>query len=177
MLFIPASIALLLSFPGVIVHEMAHELFCRIFGVAVLDVCYFRFGNPAGYVVHEVPRNTYQHIMIALGPLLVNTIVGAVIAAPAVVPVFQFRSASVMDYVLVWLGVTIAMHSFPSTADAKSIWAGLWKRRAPILARVAGTPIVLLIYIGAFGSIFWLDLVYGIAVVWVLPKLFVSFFA
>lgn len=26
-----------------------------------------------------------------------------------------------LDYFMIWLGVSIAMHSFPSTGDAKSI--------------------------------------------------------
>lgn len=47
MFFIPGQLIAALTFPGVIVHEMAHQLFCRLFRVAVLDVCYFRFG-PAG---------------------------------------------------------------------------------------------------------------------------------
>lgn len=54
-MIIPGFLISILTFPGVIVHEIAHQLFCRICGVAVLDVCYFKAGNPAGYVVHEIP--------------------------------------------------------------------------------------------------------------------------
>ena len=53
MFIIPGVLVSAVTFPGVVVHEAAHMLFCRIRGVAVLDVCFFRFGNPAGYVVHD----------------------------------------------------------------------------------------------------------------------------
>lgn len=53
------------------------------------------------------------------------------------------------------------MHAFPSTGDAKSIWAAIWAKGAPFFPRLIGTPIVAVIYLGAFGSIFWLDMVYG----------------
>ncbi len=177
MVLIPGWLIAIATFPGVIVHEIAHQFFCKVLRIAVLDVCYFRIGNPAGYVVHEATKSTYQTILIGVGPFLVNTVVGAVIAAPAVIPVFQFEAGSPLDYVLIWLGVSIAMHSFPSTGDAQSIWSALWSGDAPLLARLAGAPLVLLIYAGAVGSVVWLDLVYGATVAWAVPKLLVSVLA
>jgi hypothetical protein len=44
---IPGQLIALLTFPGVIVHELGHQLMCRFLRVAVLDVCYFRVGRPA----------------------------------------------------------------------------------------------------------------------------------
>lgn len=70
MFFIPGFLITILTFPGVIVHELAHQIFCRICRVAVFDVCYFKFGNPAGYVVHEHPKNAYSQILIGIGPFL-----------------------------------------------------------------------------------------------------------
>ena len=35
----------LATFPGVIVHEWAHQLLCHWFGVKVIDVSYLRFQN------------------------------------------------------------------------------------------------------------------------------------
>lgn len=111
MFFIPGSVMAALTFPGVIVHEIAHQWFCRIFGVAILDVCYFRFGNPAGYVVHEHPVKPGQQIWIAIGPFLVNTVIGGIIAAPAAIQVFMLEAAGPVDFLLIWLGVSIAMHA------------------------------------------------------------------
>jgi hypothetical protein len=117
--FIPGPLIAALTFPGVVVHELAHQFFCRLFGVAIFDVCYFRFGNPAGYVIHEHPTKASQQIWIGVGPFLVNSVVGAIIAAPASIQVLQFEAGTPLDYVLIWLGISIAMHAFPSTGDAK----------------------------------------------------------
>jgi hypothetical protein len=173
-MFIPGPLNALVTFPGVIVHEVAHQLFCRFFRVAVLDVCYFRFGNPAGYVVHEPPETPGQQLWIGIGPFLVNTLVGAVIAAPAAIPVLQFEAGDALDYLLIWLGVSIAMHAFPSTGDAQSIWHAFQTRETPPLLRLIGTPLVGLIYMGALGSMVWLDLVYGMAVAMLLPNVVVG---
>lgn len=67
----------LFTFPGVIVHEIAHQFFCRRAGVAVLDACYFRIGNPSGYVVHGYPAKTATIILISIAPFLTNILVGA----------------------------------------------------------------------------------------------------
>src|SRR5579883_1252201 len=142
MFFIPGWLIAIVTFPGVIVHEMAHQFFCRLSRVAVFEVCYFRIGNPAGYVIHEHPKYAWQHILIGIGPFIVNSVVGALIASPGAIPVLQFDSGSALDYLLIWLGVSIAMHAFPSTGDAKSIWSMLSKQPAFSLVRIIGTPVV-----------------------------------
>ncbi len=168
---IPGILISIVTFPGVIVHELAHLLFCKLFRVAVYDVCYFRVGNPSGYVVHEHPRTPLQSIFISIGPFLVNTILGAIIALPAAIPVLKFDSGDIFDYVLIWLGVSIAMHSFPSTGDAKSLWASVTSPQTPFGYKIMAAPICLVIFAGAIGSFFWLDLGYGVVVALALPEL------
>ncbi len=166
---IPGLFISIITFPGVVAHEFAHELFCALTGTRVLKVRYFRFGNPAGYVVHEVPDSVWKHIIIGIGPFFVNTALGFLSGLFAVK---QFDSAGGTGgaaYVLIWLGLSIAMHSFPSTTDAKSIWRGVWSKGTPIAAKLVGTPLVGLIFLGALGSFFWLDLAYGVVVAVVSP--------
>lgn len=162
-MFIPGFIISLLTFPGVVVHELAHQFFCIWTGTRVIKVCYFRFGNPAGYVLHEQPVSAWRHILIGIGPLFVNTFGGLALGLAAE----TFRTAEGMQPlygVLLWLAVSVAMHSFPSTGDARSIWSGLWGRPSPLPAKLVGTPLVGLIYLGALGSVVWLDVIYGLAV-------------
>jgi len=177
MFFMPGWMISIVTFPGVIVHEMAHQLFCRVSRVAVLDVCYFRVGNPAGYVIHETPRYASQHVLIGIGPFIVNSVLGALIAAPAAIPVIQFGAGNLLDFALIWLGVSIAMHAFPSTGDAKSIWSAIVKQPAFSFARIVGTPIVGVIYLGALGSFFWVDLVYGVALAMLVPRALIALMA
>jgi hypothetical protein len=174
-MFIPGILITLVTFPGVIVHELAHQLFCRLYKVPVFKVVYFQAQNPAGYVLHEIPDNKFHSIMISVGPFFVNTILGALIALPSSLPVLEFNhSASLLDFLLIYLGVSIAMHSFPSTGDAKSIWNAVKEESTPFWVKIIAYPVVGLIYLGAFGSFFWLDLVYGIAVILGLPHLLIS---
>lgn len=173
-MIIPGFVISIVTFPGVIVHELAHQLFCRWARVAVFDVCYFRVGNPAGYVIHEIPRTSVQHVLIGLGPFFVNTILGALIAFPAAIPVLNFNLLDPLNAFLVWLSVSVAMHAFPSTGDARGIWSALFRRSCPWWLRVLGAPVVGLIWVGALGSMFWLDALYGIGVAIALPNLLVG---
>ena len=177
MFFIPGFVITLVTFPGVIVHELAHQLFCRLYKVPVFEVVYFKMGNPAGYVVHEVPQSKLQSIMISIGPFIVNTVLGALIALPAAMPVFKFDNAGPLDYVLIYLGVSIAMHAFPSTGDANSIWTAMKQDDTAWWVKIIGFPVVGLIYLGSIGSFFWLDLLYGVGVAIGLPNLIIALLA
>ena len=174
MFFIPGFLIAIITFPGVIVHEMAHQFFCRLTGTPVLNVCYFRVGNPAGFVVHEAASSPGKSLLISIAPFFVNTIVGALIAAPAA-RTQEFGEPNPLTLLLIWLGVSIAMHSFPSTGDARSLWRSL--ARESWWLRVLIAPIVLVIFLGALGSIVWLDLIYGIAVAFALPKILIGLLA
>ncbi|MCR8558043.1 DUF3267 domain-containing protein [Mucilaginibacter sp. BJC16-A38] len=176
-MLIPGFLISLLTFPGVIVHELAHQLFCRWFKVPVFKVVYFQTGNPAGYVLHETVSNKWQTMLISVGPFFVNTIIGAFIAFPAALPVFTFDNATVADYLLVYLGVSIAMHAFPSTGDGKAIWQVLKDSETSLIVKIIGYPVIGLIYLGSLGSFFWLDVAYGVAIAVGLPKLFIAIFA
>lgn len=175
--FIPGIAITILTFPGVIVHELAHQLFCRIFKVPVFEVVYFQASNPAGYVLHETPRTKWQTILISIGPFIVNTLLGGIIALPASLAVFKFQNGTPFDYILIYLGVSIAMHAFPSTGDANVIWNAIKEKDTPIWVKIIGYPVVGLIYVGSIGSFFWLDLFYGVAIAIGFPYLLIYLLA
>jgi hypothetical protein len=174
MFFIPGVVISAVTFPGVVIHELAHQLFCRWFKVPVYQVCYFRFGNPAGYVIHAQPEKWGRNVLIGIGPFFVNSIFGALVAFPSSLRFFEFQGvATGLDTLLMWLGISIAMHAIPSTGDARSMWQAVSGKKASVLAKLAVAPIVGLLYALALGSFFWLDVVYGIGVCLALPKLLV----
>ena len=170
-MIIPGEIIALLTFPGVIVHEAAHMLFCRLGGVAVFDVCFFRWGNPAGYVVHEEPKSFQTAFLISVGPLIVNSLVCILLCFPAFVPVRIFDRQDPLSYFLLWLGLSIGMHAFPSTQDANVLLhhAKIAAARYNPLA-IISFPLVVVIFIANIGSFFWLDLMYGFAIGLGLPE-------
>ena len=169
-MIIPGFLISVVTFPGVIVHEFAHKLFCDLTGTKVYEVCYFRLGRPAGYVRHGEPSNVWEHILIGIGPFFVNTAAGFAIGVVATRPAFGKGGNEIVGMALTWLAVSVAMHSFPSLGDAGGIWRAVWRRRSPILAKLLGTPLVGVICLGSLGSIFWLDLIYGYAVAVVAVK-------
>jgi hypothetical protein len=164
-MFIPGEIISILTFPGIIVHEFAHMLFCRLRRVAILDACYFRVGNPAGYIVHENSASFTTTFLISMGPFFVNTILCLLICMPAYMPISVFQLDHPFSYFLMWLGVSIGMHAVPSNQDAGNVYAQAreqMKRRNPIA--LISFPVIWLIYLFNLLRIVWADLIYGIAI-------------
>ena len=172
MFFIPGQLVSAVTFPGVIVHEMAHMLFCKIKKIPVLDVCFFRFGNPAGYVIHENITDFNAAFLVSVGPFIINSIVCIIICFPAFFPVEVFGIEHPLSYFLLWLGVSIGMHAFPSTQDAKNLLNAAKKELSSFnILAIISFPVVLLIYLANILSFFWFDYIYGAAIGIGLPSL------
>jgi len=106
-----------LTFPGVIMHEIAHKEFCAVTGVRVIKVKYLQFrGREAGYVIHEPAKNFLSTFLISTGPILINSFFCLIIAGIA----FNMDGGilDVKKFLLFWLAFSIGAHSFPSDADA-----------------------------------------------------------
>lgn len=128
-MIIPGFVISVMTFPGVIIHELAHQLFCMICGLEVYEVKYFQmnidYSNP-------------------------------------------------LNLILGWLGIFILMHFFPSTGDAKVMVARILKNPdVSILWKVLAAPFIGIIYVFSIGSMFWLDLIYAMAMGLLLPELLV----
>jgi hypothetical protein len=162
---LPSEIVALLTFPGVVLHEVAEVLFCRWSDVAVLGVCFFQFGDPAGYVNHEPDLDVRKSLWIAIGPFLVCSLLGVLIALPCVLAAMEFRVLTVQGCVLAWLGISIATHAFPGSEDAINLWRAVRDPRTPPLLRRLATPVVGFLRILSAGHLMGLDLLYGIAIV------------
>ncbi len=175
MIIIPGFLIALVTFPGVIVHEAAHLFFCKLRRVAVFDVCYFRIGNPSGYVIHEAPDSFTSSFLISVGPFIINSVLCVLFCFPALVPVRMFQQEDPLCYFLIWLGISIGMHAFPSTQDASVLWRQAKKSAANFnpLA-VLSFPLVILIYIANIGRVLWADTLYGIAIGFVIPEMILN---
>ena len=171
-MIIPGFLISIATFPGVIVHEFAHMLFCKLRGVAVLDVCSFRFGNPAGYVVHEDTSDFTTSFLVSVGPFLINSLLCIFICFPAFTPLKVFGLKQPLSYAMLWLGVSIGMNAFPSTQDARNLFHQAKKAvsTANPLA-ILSFPIVVAIYIVNILSFFWADYLYGTGIGLGLPSL------
>jgi hypothetical protein len=162
---IPSIVISVLTFPGVIVHEAAHLLFCRMAGIAVFDVRFFRFANPAGYVLHENTLDFKKAFLITMAPFFVNSAFCALFCSAAFLPVWKFQLDDPLGYFFYWLGLSIGMHAFPSTQDLKGLWRLMpaEARKSNVLA-IAGYPLVALVYVLNLVKFLWADLAYGIGI-------------
>jgi hypothetical protein len=165
MFFIPGFVIALLTFPGVMVHEAGHLFFCRMFKLRVYDVCFFRVGNPAGYVIHEKTENFTALFFVSMGPFIANTLLCVVFCSAAFLPVWELKVTDPLAYFFYWLGLSIGMHAFPSTADLSNVWdlAPAKAKRGNILA-IVSLPLSAILVVLNYARFFWADLLYGIAV-------------
>lgn len=156
-------ILLVLTFPGVIIHEMSHEFFCRRSGLAVRRVRYFRIGNPAGYVVTDAPKKYEQALSITVGPFLINTIFSIAIfffAFLVIIPVGSFLG--LWPIIFLWLAFSIGIHSFPSPEDADVLWNFSKRSWKTALWIPLAFPIVVLIKTANILRYIGFDFIYAI---------------
>lgn len=177
MLFIPGVIISIITFPGVIVHELAHQIFCYFMKIPVYEVKYFQFKNPSGYVIHERTDKPLKAFLISVGPFLINTILGIIIMSSVSIELIGFEDLdNILSLFVGWIGISILMHAFPSTVDGKGLVDSILKNKeVNILMRIITAPVIGLIYLGALGSVIWLDLIYAIGVSMVLPRILINF--
>lgn len=183
MFFVPGFVTSIITSPGIVVHELAHQLFCRWCRVPVYKVMYFQIKNPCGYVIHEATSKPMKNFLTAVGPFVVNTLLGIIMVIPAYIGFYSNDYGSllgififVINVGLMWLGISILMHAFPSTGDAQALNASMLSNpEVPFIAKALVAPVIGLIYIGAFGSILWLDLIYAVVITYFSPRIFLLF--
>lgn len=75
---------------------------------------------------------------------------------------------------LIFLGVSVAMHAIPSTGDAKSMWRAVSGQISSVLTKIVVAPVAGLIFLLALGSVVWLDLLYRVEISTAVPWLLVA---
>lgn len=134
----------LLVMPGVVTHEFAHLVVCRLLGLQVKEVVFFQLGSPPGYVKHESPESVVKTALVAFAPLFVNVMLGAGIFAFALGALAgESLGVVAVAIVLVWVGFTAILHSFPSTQDVSNVWETVRSRRLLWLLIPLVFPVVL----------------------------------
>lgn len=117
--------------PGIVAHEFAHELACRLLGVPVHGSAYLNPFASEAYVDHEPVETFHADAAVALAPLVVNT--GLSLAAFAGATAL---AGTALWPLLVWVGGTLALTAFPSHSDTDSLVETA--RALPLLARPLG---------------------------------------
>lgn len=173
LLVMPGWVVSLLTFPGIIVHEFAHRLCCDVLKVPVYEAHYFKPGeDPAGYIRHQPAETLFGAMLIALGPLIVNTLLCALISFPAVFSFLRLdRTGEIepLQFLLLWISLSIGMHAFPSPEDAQGVADALSSGNRP-----NPRPGRLVMGVARFihwSKALWVDVMYAVGVSLILPTL------
>lgn len=159
--------------PGVVFRQVVRVLICRLRGLYVTQVCFFQFEWPAGYVWIHATGKALDEALLLIGPFVACTVAGSVISLPAIVPMMLFEVSTPLHWSLVWIGASIAAHAFPDRTDVERI-----SRGSQGLAGGEKHIALLLEGLARFGYVArgcWMDLIYGVFVVAVVPYAVLEF--
>lgn len=113
---------LLFTAPGVMLHELAHQLICIWQRIPLGEVVYFQLDTPAGYVKHGNPRSWKQAFLLAVAPLFINILTAMWLFLFAFSTLTGGITIAALGGVLTWLGFGAAIHCLPSPQDIKNLW-------------------------------------------------------
>lgn len=157
--FIPGWFIALLTFPGVILHEMAHKFFCDIYHIPVYHVSYFTASSRAGHVIHENVADARQRAIISLAPLLVNSVVALLFLSPWLVPLSlgtHFLSTYTrLDLFLFWVGLSCGFNALPSKIDLMHV-----EKDVSVLISLSRGVAKILNFLEPAGGLLWLGVLY-----------------
>jgi hypothetical protein len=167
---IPGGFFAVITFPGVMMHEISHYIMCKLFKVRVhqlklfsLRTEHFSFSSdaPVGWVRHEPPKEYYKTFLISIAPILFNTIL-AILLYVLALQFFNNNSLLLIYYFFIYLGFCCAVNAFPSNGDGEVLWYSAKEElRNHNYLVLFVYPIILIIYIAHYLSMVWLDWIYG----------------
>ena len=176
MIFIPGFIISLLTFPGVIIHEIAHRFFLDLAKVPVYSACYFQISSSgiAGYITHGPVKKLSHHFLVSIAPLLVNTVLCAILTFPAY---FTFFILGTEDHskvfeLLFWVGFSIGMHAFPSKEDMNSFVDAVLHSKPKGLLFICTKIFAGFVSLINALRFFWFDAFYAFFIAILIPRIF-----
>ncbi|MCL5876036.1 MAG: metalloprotease family protein [Candidatus Dependentiae bacterium] len=168
MIFIPGELIAMVTFPGIILHEIAHRFVCDIFKIPVYEVMYFEMDSSrAGHVIHQKVDSVTKNFLIAVAPLLFNTVVCMIFT-------FPYSSASYItgdsipnffSAILWWIGMSAGINAFPSNQDVANLSCS--EEETTFFAGL----VQLIVQCLNFLRRVWLDFLYAYGISLILPYL------
>ena len=130
--WISGELISLITFPGIIVHEIAHRFFCDIFNVPVYEIHYFRpLSKTAGHVRHRATDSLFSSFFIGMAPLFINSLLCMILTFPIAITKFFGTSFlpsiipinNILSLILYWVGFSIGFNAIPSKQDISGLVA------------------------------------------------------
>jgi hypothetical protein len=167
-----SGILSLATFPGVVVHQTLRLLFCKRKRLAVVDMCFLRMDNPAGFIAHEESADFGPAFSVGMGPLVIGSLLCLLACVPAYWPIRVLHIHHPLSYFFMWLGISIGMHAFPSREEAEDLFRHVGEQLVGLnLVVVFTLPLLPLIKLATRVSTVGVGLVYALVLGWGLPEL------
>ena len=122
-MWIPGEAVAAFTFPGVVIHEVAHRLACDLLDVPVVKVIYFDLNSDAAGSVYHVPTSVRKNLLISIAPLFVNTLLCILFTFPLASKLYiGYKELTLLDILTGWIGFGIGYNAFPSNQDMKNVY-------------------------------------------------------
>lgn len=128
--FISGELIGLVTFPGVILHEIAHRLACDLQDVPVYAIDYYSAGSKiAGHVIRQPTDSFRKALFIGIAPFIVNSLICMFLTVPQGISFhlgthFMLDGHSVLLWtqgIVAWVGFSAGFHAIPSNQDVKGL--------------------------------------------------------
>lgn len=168
MIFIPGPLVAALTFPGVIMHEVAHRFMCDILRVPVYGINYFSIDSArAGYVYHQRTNNTLHVFLISFAPLFINSFFCMIFTLPYMSTV-HIAGEGINNFAngfLWWIGMSMGINAFPSNQDTDNVLSVAEENNSSFIVLLLCYLMKLMNWL----SYVWMDLVYAYGLSFILP--------
>lgn len=153
-----------LTMPGAVFHAFAEHLLCKILRIPVEDTAYLHCSEQFGHVEHKPVLQAGKGFALCFVPGLILFLCGAVTAGTAAVQLFaigvtpivlttgKVSALFIVCCVLLYAGICMLCHVFPSYEDALYLWES--RDEASAAAKIILTPLAACMRAGAFLSRF-----------------------
>jgi len=158
----------LFTFPGIIIHEIAHVLFCNITRTKVQSFNLFGNGisfflTRCGHVTYDVPENAKKQLAISFGPMVFNSFITIITVFVAIALSYYIP---LISWFLLWLAFSIGAHAFPSSLDGNAL-SRITKdeiKNNKLLALLYA-PFSLFAYLAQYATVLWVDAIYSMMLI------------
>jgi hypothetical protein len=153
----------ILTFPGVIIHEVSHRIFCDFTRTPVYEIKYMGISKaPLGYVAHKPNYGLRNNILVFLGPFIFNNLTAIFLSMPYGITiglgagsVYELKDMFLVMFMM-WLSFSCAFHSFPSSSDVENLTKYIDGYHSEFI-QLLYFPFRLIFFIHSILSIFLID--------------------
>lgn len=174
-MLISGKVVSMITFPGVIIHEISHRFFCDLAKIPVYEVRYFNLdaGKFAGYVSHGKVNDLKSSFLISIGPLIINSLLCMLLTMPLMFPMSILKTETINPALLLlaWVGFSIGMHAFPSNEDMDGFRYAVKESKGVGILYLISAPFAWIIKIANALRVVWFDFIYAVLISFIIPTL------